>query len=286
MTNGEIAVKDGFIKKLGKHPALSREEELRLAIRYRETGDRDAERRLVEGNLRLVVKIARGFCFRSSTLPDLVQEGTLGLMKAVTKYDPDRGLRLSTYAVWWIRAYIHQYNMTNGRMMRVVTTLPQRKLFYSLRKEQARVNATGETADPASLSVRLGVTEKDVIEMSERLNSREVALESSSGDGARNRGADLVDERPAPDEELANRQVRFAVSSLIRRVEATLGEREKVILSRRLTADEPITLRELGQEFGISRERARQLEKRLKEQLQPHLAPLAALEDSWAHAAA
>ena len=142
---------DSFIKRLTKQPVLGRVEERRLALLYRDTGDKSAARKLVEGHLRLVVKIARGCCVNGSTLPDLIQEGTLGLMKAVTKYDPDRGVRLSTYAGWWIRAYIYQYNMVNGRMVRVVTTLPQRKLFFGLRREQAKMNASGGAVEAGAV---------------------------------------------------------------------------------------------------------------------------------------
>lgn len=285
MSNQAKSETDVFIKRVAKHPVLGREEEYRLAIRYRRTGDQEAARKLVEANLRLVVKVARAHCFRVSALPDLIQEGTLGLMKAVTKYDPDRGLRLSTYAVWWIRAYIHHYNMTNGRLLRVVTTLPQRKLFYSLRREQAKLSASGSPLETAVLAKRLGVKEKDVLEMEERLGARDVTIGETSFESPRGVSGDLPDDRPTPYDALAAHQIRCAVHHKMKSLESSLGEREKVILRQRLTADEPMTLQEVGRRFGISRERARQLEQRLKKHLHEQLASLADATGAEARAA-
>lgn len=284
--HGTAPTPDDFIKKMGNHPVVDREEEHRLAVLYRETGDAEAARKLVEANLRLVVKVARSSCFRAASLPDLIQEGTLGLMKAVTKYDPDRGLRLSTYAVWWIRAYIHNYNITNGRVMRVVTTLPQRKLFYSLRREQAKLSASGGSAEAGVLAARLGVKEKDVREMEARLSTRDVTIDmTASSDSVRGGSGDLTDEGPGPDEALEQEEVRRAVNNKMQAIEGSLDEREKMILRQRLTADEPMTLQEVGRRFGISRERARQLEQRLKKHLQSHLASLADVAPASARAA-
>jgi len=271
---------DGFMRKLKNYPPLNIEDETRLAIEYRDTHDPKLARRLVEGHLRLVVKIARSCCFRASSLPDLIQEGTLGLMKAVTKYDPDRGVRLSTYASWWIRAYVYQYLMVNGRMMRLVTTYPQRKLFFALRREQAKLSAAGEKVEPAILAKKLRVPVKDVVEMEARLSGRDVHLDTSSHDeSGRSAFGELTEDRAGPDEALFAGELRRAVRQKMQTLGATLGEREKLILEHRLVADEPITLQEVGRRCGISRERVRQLEKRLKERLQPHLAPLAGYED-------
>lgn len=271
---------DSFMRKLKNYPPLTGEEENRLAVEYRDTQDPKLARRLVEGHLRLVVKIARSCCFRASSLPDLIQEGTLGLMKAVTKYDPDRGVRLSTYASWWIRAYVYQYLMVNGRMMRLVTTYPQRKLFFALRREQAKLSAAGERIEPAILAKKLRVPVKDVVEMEARLSGRDVQLDIVSADEpGRSAAGELTEDRAAPDEVLFARELRRAVRLKMEALGETLGEREKLILEHRLAADEPITLQEVGRRCGISRERVRQLEKRLKERLQPHLAPLAGFDD-------
>jgi RNA polymerase sigma-32 factor len=203
-------------------------------------------------------------------MPDLIQEGILGLMKAVTKYDPARGVRLSTYASWWIRAYIYQYTMANARLVRMVTTYPQRKLFFSLRRERSRMEAHGEAAEPQALAERLRVPVSDVVEMDARLNGKDVTLEGASNDlaGAASWGGQ---ERSNAEEALAAWQVQRAVRAKMEALETTLDERERAIIAQRLTADEPMTLGEVGRRFGISRERVRQLESRLKKRLQVHL---------------
>jgi RNA polymerase sigma-32 factor len=278
MVNAGSAGFDRFTRQLKQFRPQEPAEERRLAILYRDTGDAAAARKLVEGQLGLVVKIAQRSRYGSTALADLVQEGTLGLMKALTKFDPDRGVRLSTYAAWWIRAYIHQYNMTNGRMVRVVTTLPQRKLFYALRKEQAKLNAAGQPADAQALAKKLNVPEKDVIEMELRLGGREVFLDVDGGTDANRAGAtDLAESRPGPEETVAARELQRAVSDKMQAVEMSLGEREKLILNQRLIADDRLTLQEIGARFGISRERARQLEERLKKHLHAQLVGLADL---------
>jgi RNA polymerase sigma-32 factor len=261
-----------FIRKLKHYPVLDRDDELRLAILYRDTRDKDAERKLVEGHLRLVVKIARSCCFRASALPDMIQEGVLGLMKAVQKYDPGRGVRLSTYASWWIRAYVYQYVMVNARVMRLVTTFPQRKLFFALRKEQAKLSIEGNPVEPARLAESLGVPLDDVIEMEARLSTREVHLDTSKIDESGH--SELKDDRAGPDELVSAQEVQHAIRRKMIALEASLGTRDKMILEQRLAADEPITLQEVGRRCGISRERVRQLEKRLKQRLQTHLRSL------------
>jgi RNA polymerase sigma-32 factor len=273
MTNGGNGAMAAFLGNLKSRPVLERDEEQRLALHYQKTGDPATARKLVEGHLRLVVKIARSCCFRSTSLPDLIQEGNLGLMKAVTKFDPGRGVRLSTYAAWWIRAYIYQYVMDNARMMRVVTTFPQRKLFFALRKEEARLTAAGEPVDPAVLAKRLGVSVKDVVDMQTRLEGDGVDLDLSAIDQS-GRGAS-VEGPMAADEAMAAGELRRAVSLTMEALQDVLDEREKLIIKERLTADEPMTLQEIGRRCGVSRERARQLEQRLKKQLHPYFAPLA-----------
>src|SRR6185369_2409015 len=153
---------------------LSREEETELAKKYRDARDPVAGRRLIESHLRLVAKIARQCCSRPAMLPDLIQEGCLGLIRAVEKYDPDRGIRLSSYAAWWIRAYIYQYIMANSRMIKVATTFTQRKHFFNLNRECNRLERAGKEVEPKEIAARLGVSEKAVVEMSARLNGREV----------------------------------------------------------------------------------------------------------------
>jgi RNA polymerase sigma-32 factor len=277
-----------FIRVLKDLPLLTRKEEVALAQKYRETHDPALARRLVESHLRLVVKIARQCCSRQSLLPDLIQEGCLGLIRAVEKYDPDRGIRLSSYAAWWIRAYIYQYIMANSRMIKVATTFTQRKLFFNLNRECNRLERAGKEVDPKEIAARLGVSEKAVIEMSARLNGREVqfdttvAVDPPSADECL--GGINVPQRP--DEEVENRELQGAIRKKLDELVGTLETRERLIFEERLLAEKPITLRELGQKFGISRERARQLEERLKKRLRPVLQTmLGESEDGAARAA-
>jgi RNA polymerase sigma-32 factor len=262
-----------FIRVLKDLPLLTRKEEVALAQKYRETHDPALARRLVESHLRLVVKIARQCCSRQSLLPDLIQEGCLGLIRAVEKYDPDRGIRLSSYAAWWIRAYIYQYIMANSRMIKVATTFTQRKLFFNLNRECNRLERAGKEVEPKEIAARLGVSEKAVVEMSTRLNGREVqfdttvAVDPPSADECL--GGINVPQRP--DEEVENRELQGAIRKKLDELVGTLETRERLIFEERLLAEKPITLRELGQKFGISRERARQLEERLKKRLRPVL---------------
>lgn len=262
-----------FIRVLKDLPLLTRKEEMRLATKYRETHDPALARRLVESHLRLVVKIARQCCSRQSLLPDLIQEGCLGLIRAVEKYDPTRGIRLSSYAAWWIRAYIYQYIMANSRMIKVATTFTQRKLFFNLNRECNRMERAGKEVEPKEIAARLGVSEKAVIEMSTRLNGREVqfdttvAVDPPSPEECLH--AVAVPQRP--DEEVENRELQAVIRKKLEEVVGTLETRERLIFEERLLAEKPITLRELGQRFGISRERARQLEERLKKRLRPVL---------------
>jgi RNA polymerase sigma-32 factor len=262
-----------FIRVLKDLPLLTRKEEVALAQKYRETHDPALARRLVESHLRLVVKIARQCCSRQSLLPDLIQEGCLGLIRAVEKYDPDRGIRLSSYAAWWIRAYIYQYIMANSRMIKVATTFTQRKLFFNLNRECNRLERAGKEVEPKEIAARLGVSEKAVIEMSARLNGREVqfdttvAVDPPSADECL--GGINVPQRP--DEEVETRELQGAIRKKLDELVLTLETRERLIFEERLLAEKPITLRELGQKFGISRERARQLEERLKKRLRPVL---------------
>lgn len=269
-----------FTSRLKRYPVLAREEEAKLTQQFHATRDPQAERRLIEGNLWLVLKIARGCCFRAAALPDLIQEGVLGLMKSLEKYDPGRGVRVSTYAAWWIRAYVYQYAMNNLRVMRLVRTVPQRKLFFALRREQAKARALGERCDPAALAARLAVPVEDVIEMEARLSARDVPLSvataADDGAGREPRGAELRDDREGPEELASSREVRQAVRRKLDTLIDSLRERERFILEERLTADEPLTLQEVGRRFGISRERVRQLENRLKVYLQNELEPIVA----------
>jgi RNA polymerase sigma-32 factor len=252
---------------------LSREEEVALARQYRETHDSAVARRLIESHLRLVTKIARQCCSRRELLPDLIQEGCLGLMRAVEKYDPERGIRLSSYAAWWIRAFIYQHIMANSRMMRVATTFTQRKLFFNLNRESERLSREGKEADPKDIAQSLGVSEEAVVEMRARLGGREVPFDMTVAvdSGTEHQRLDGASAPPRPDEIVEERDLVSAVARRREEIVAMLDERERIIFDERLVAERPITLRELGDRFQVSRERARQLETRLKNRLRPLL---------------
>jgi RNA polymerase sigma-32 factor len=259
-----------YMAEVHRHPLLSREEEERLARRYRSTGDLDAAARLVSANLRLVVKLAHEYHRNPLSLLDLVQEGNIGLMQAVKKFDPERGVKLSTYAAWWIRAYILRYIMDNWKLVKLGTTEAQRKLFFKLRQEQERLLKQGYEATPKLLAERLNVTEQDVVEMDQRLGPDEVSIDAPvSEDGDATRGDRILPASgfPAADERLASEQLKRLFRDKLEAFGKTLEGREKYIFEKRLTADEPMTLQEIGTHFGISRERARQIEAALVDRM-------------------
>ncbi len=263
-----------YMDAVNRYPLLSPEEEHELAVRYREHGDLEAARRLVLSNLRLVVKIAYDYRRAYKNLLDLVQEGNIGLMQAVKKYDPYRGVKLSSYAAWWIRAYILRYILNNWRLVKVGTTQAQRKLFFNLQKEKARLQAMGIEPTPERIAERLDVSPEEVASMDRRLGASEVSLDAPVGspEGRPVTRAELL---PSPgesiDEIVADMEVDERVQREIRAFGETLEGKEKVIFEQRLLAQEPRTLADLGKEFGVSRERVRQLEKRLVRKLREHL---------------
>jgi len=252
-------------------PLLTREEEAAIARHYHATRDPESARRLVESHLRLVAKIARQCCSRAAMLPDLIQEGCLGLMRAVQKYDPGRGIRLSSYAAWWIRAFIYQHIMTNSRMMKIATTFTQRKLFFNLNRESVRLERAGKEVRSKDIADALGVPEAAVVEMRARMASRDVQMETTIAvdSGALQRRLDGVSAPPRPDDLVEDRQLQSAIATRLAQVVATLNPRDRTIFDERLVAEHPATLRQLGLRFGVSRERTRQLEERLKRRLRP-----------------
>jgi RNA polymerase sigma-32 factor len=255
-----------YMAEVQRHPLLSREEEDRLARLYRGSGDLDAAARLVSANLRLVVKLAHEYHRNPLSLLDLVQEGNIGLMQAVKKFDPDRGVKLSTYAAWWIRAYILRYIMDNWKLVKLGTTEAQRKLFFKLRQEQERLLKQGYEATPKLLAERLNVTEQDVVEMDQRLGPDEVSIDAPVGeDGDATRGDRILPASgfPAADERLASEELKRLFRDKLEVFGKTLDGKEKFIFEKRLTADEPMTLQDIGTHFGFSRERARQIEAAL-----------------------
>ena len=261
-----------YLTEIRRYPLLSREEEKELAIRYTERQDIDAAYKLVTGNLRLVVMIAREYQRATRNLLDLIQEGNIGLMEAVKKFDPYRGIRFPSYAVWWVRAYIIRYLINNWRMVKLGTTQAQRKLFFNLQKEKDRLEAEGIVPGPRLIAQRLDVKESEVIEMEQRLASRDLSIDQPSDDES---GGTLLDvlpgTAPTAEERVADAEFRQEVGERIHAFGATLKDKEAVIFSERLLAEKPLTLQEIGDKYGISRERVRQIEERLKKRLRAYL---------------
>ncbi len=268
-----------YMAEVQRHPLLTREEELQFARRYRETGDVNAAYRLVASNLRLVVKLAHEYHRNPLSLLDLVQEGNIGLMQAVKKYDPERGVKLSSYAAWWIRAYILRYIMDNWKMVKLGTTEAQRKLFFKLRQEQEKLVAQGFEASPKLLAERLNVTEQDVVEMDQRLGHDEMSIDAPLGNDEDSRAtrADryLPSNAMPADERLGAEQLKALFREKLTEFARTLEGKERFIFENRLIADEPLTLQDIGDKYGVSRERARQIEaaliNRMREFMREHI---------------
>jgi RNA polymerase sigma-32 factor len=264
-----------YMRDVQRYPLLTPAEERETAIRYFKTGDVDAAARLVTANLRLVVKIAYEYRRAHQHLPDLIQEGSIGLMQAVKKFDPYKGVKLSTYAAWWIRAYILRFVLNNARLVKLGTTQAQRKLFFNLKKEKARLSAMGIDPSPENIAQRLGVEPDEVVQMDRRLSSGDASLDAPikahEGDSP-SRVEVLPSAGRGADEHLAEAEINDLVVEKLHAFGERLRGKEARIFRERLLADEPRTLQELGDEFGISRERVRQLEKRLQLKLKAYLA--------------
>jgi RNA polymerase sigma-32 factor len=268
-----------YMEELRRYPLLPPEEELRLAYRLRDQGDIDAARKLVQANLRLVAKIAFEYRSLYVNVLDLIQEGNIGLMKAVSKFDPTRGARLGYYASWWIRSYILKYLLDNFRLVRVGTTAAQKKLFYHLLREKQRLEAQGLLAGPRLLAEKLDVREKDIIEMEQRLSpsgadlSLDTPLSSASEGRTTTHGEALPDPAEPADETLAREEFLALLSETLPEFRATLNSREQSLLDERILSENPKTLQEIADQYGLTRERARQIEARVIEKLREFLSP-------------
>ncbi|MCJ2166123.1 MULTISPECIES: RNA polymerase factor sigma-32 [unclassified Pseudodesulfovibrio] len=262
-----------YLKEIARFPMLEPEEEYALAKRVQEENDQDAAFKLVSSHLRLVVKIAMDFQRRwMQNGLDLIQEGNVGLLKAVTKFDPEKGIKFSYYAAFWIKAYILKYIMDNWRMVKIGTTQTQRKLFYNLNKERQRLQTLGFDPTTEVLSERLGVSEAEIDEMDQRLSKNDMSLNAPLGDDSDTTRMDFLPSLgPGVEETLANDQIVDLLLNNIREIRPTLNDKETAILDRRLLSDDPVTLREIGEEFGVTRERVRQIEARLLAKIREHM---------------
>jgi RNA polymerase sigma-32 factor len=277
-----------YLSEINRFPLLSVEEEQRLARTYAATGDTRAAHRLVTANLRFVVKVAYEYRSYGFKVSDLIQEGNIGLMKAVQKFDADKGIRLISYAVWWIRAYIQNYILKSWSLVKLGTTQAQRKLFFSLARTRRELDKTSlehgsdsDGRDANKIAKKLRVKAGEVREMELRMEGRDLSLDAPMGDDGGYSHVDfVVGEGAGQDDEISSVEEKKLVSGKIAAALARLDQRERYIVEQRVMSDRPMTLKELGEHFGFSRERARQLEIRAKEKLKGELTALAT-EIEW-----
>jgi RNA polymerase sigma-32 factor len=252
---------------------LERDEEHELAVEYGKTHDPKIARKLVTANLKLVVKLAHEYSRAHRNLPDLIQEGNVGLVQAVEKYDPNRGVKLSSYAAWWIRAYMLRWLLQNARIVRLGTTATQRKLFFNLRKEKAKLERRGFLPTAENVARAMKLPEGEVVEMEQRLGAPDASLDApiDREDDGRSRLDVLESAMPRPDTAAEADEFRERLHEALAGFGKRLKGRERQLFDERLMRDQPRTLQELGDDFGISRERTRQLEMRLLQKLKVHL---------------
>jgi len=263
-----------YFAELRRHPPLDRDEEHALAVRLVEHGDLEAARRLVLSNLRLVVKIAMDYRRAWTNVLDLIQEGNVGLLQAVKRFDPYQGVKLSTYAAYWIRAYILKYLLDNIRLVRLGTTRAQRKLFFRLNREKRELERQGFEVEPRLIAERLDVSEADVRDMEQRLGESDLSLDAPvQRDGSSASFGDfLASGGESAESQLADGELRRVFLEKVHAFAATLEDpRDRRIIEERILAEEPKTLQELGDDFKVTRERVRQLEARLVSRLRDYL---------------
>ncbi len=263
-----------YLNEIKKFPLLTADEEYMLAQRFREHGETEAAHQLVTSHLRLVAKIAMQYRGYGLPVSDLISEGNIGLMKAVKKFEPERGFRLSTYAMWWIKASVTEHVLRSWSLVKMGTMAAQKKLFFSLRKAKARLQILDagelEPEQAEALSKQFGLSADDILNMNRRMSARDYSLNapvSEDGDSVEFMDT-LVDESPSPEAIVAQREEAGIHNEMLQAALAELPERERHIFVERRLKDDPVTLEQLGEVYGISRERVRQLEVRAFEKVQ------------------
>jgi RNA polymerase sigma-32 factor len=262
-----------YLEEIRRFPMLEPQQEYMFAKRWREHGDREAAHKLVTSHLRLVAKIAMGYRGYGLPIAEVISEGNVGLMQAVKRFEPEKGFRLATYAMWWIKAAIQEYILRSWSLVKMGTTANQKKLFFNLRKAKSKISALEEgdmRPDQVKLiAKRLGVTEQDVIDMNRRLGGDASLNSPIREDGDSGEWQDwLVDDQPTQERILADTEEFDNRRSALSQALGVLNERERRIFEARRLAEDPITLEELAAEFGVSRERVRQIEVRAFEKVQ------------------
>jgi RNA polymerase sigma-32 factor len=262
-----------YMAEISRFTPLSRDEEHRLALEYHETGDREVAYRLVTSNLKLVVKIAMIYHKVYRNLLDLIQEGNLGLLQAVKRFDPNRGTRLPTYAAWWIKAYILKFLLDNSRMVKIGTTNARRKILMNLNREKRELEAKGIVPTSKLLAENLGVDEQELREVEQGMSGADVSLDAPLGseDSDTHYIDTLRQLEQSVDEKLAHGEFREMLEQKFAEFANTLSERERMILNKRLIADEPETLQQIADKYAISREAVRVAEKKLITKLKKYM---------------
>ena len=271
-----------YLQEIRRFPMLEAEEEFILAKRWREDGDREAAHRLVTSHLRLVAKIAMGYRGYGLPLAELISEGNVGMMQAVKRFDPDRGFRLATYAMWWIRAAIQEYILHSWSLVKIGTTAAQKKLFFNLRRLKGQMQAIDEgdlsAEHVTAIATTLAVPEIDVVEMNRRLSSPDHSLNAPLRSDSEGEWQDwLVDEQESQEIRLGDQEELKQRRQLLLSAMDSLSERERDILVARRLRDVPVTLEDLSQKYNVSRERVRQIEVRAFEKLQKSIQAAAAV---------
>ena len=261
-----------YLAEVRRYSYLSKEEELRLFHEYRINGDREAAVKLIMANLRVSLSIAAEYLHTGADHMDLIQEGNVGLMHAIKKFDPSKNVRFYAYAAWWSRAYILRYLLNTYRLVKIGTTQDQRKLFYNLKKEKAKLEREGFAPDTKLLADRLNVRERDVIEMGQRLGNWELSLDQPLGEDQEGSLLDVLPSQQVPaDEQLAQSQLQTLFRTKLAEFIKTLDERDEDILRNRILSETPLTLEDLGGKYSITKERTRQLEARIIKRLRDYI---------------
>ena len=264
-----------YLRQINRYPLLSEEQEKKLLLLLEETGDIEVAKKLVLHNLRLVVKIAMGYKSTWQNIMDLIQEGNIGLMKAISKYDSSKGSKLSSYASWWIKSYILKFILDNFKMVKIGTTNEKKKLFFNLMREKSRLEVQGLKADPKLLSHNLAVSEKAVQVMEQRLSpsSSDLSLEAPlKTEGKEQTLLDLLPgDAPPIEDVLSHRQGLDILKKHLKKFVAKLSPRDQDIFEKRLLQETPSTLQTIAEQYGVSRERVRQIEAKLMENLKLYM---------------
>ena len=274
-TKGALVPRDPFyayLQEVRKYPALTEEEEKELAIRYKETGDLESAYKLTTGNLMLVIKIAMTFKREWQNLMDLIQEGNVGLMKAVKNFDPFRGVRLSAYATWWIKSYILKHILDNWRLVRVGTTNARRKLLFNLKKEKEKLEREGFDPTTKLLAERFGVDETEVIDVSASIGAMDVSIDTPvRPDSTMTPAQTLSQDGQSVEENVELKQFRQILNENIENFKAGLNPNEIEILNNRILSEDPLSLQEIGEQRGVTREAVRQAEQRLLKKFKTYI---------------